>query len=207
MWISRSVRAALLALLLGTAVAEPARAGALVADAPSCAPESLEQEFLPWLDVAHYTLAPGGRAESAAGWAALEGASIAPGNEPWHVSAAGDRHSLRLPAGSRATTGTACVGVDHPTVRFFARSTGTGLLSSLRVDVSFETATGQVLTLPTGVVTPTWGAWTPTLPMVLAPSLLPLLPGDMTPVRFTFTPVGPGTWSVDDVHIDPYRRT
>jgi hypothetical protein len=198
---------ALAAVLAGGVLAAPAHAGLLVESAPSCAPESLEQEFLPWLDPAYYTLAPGGRAESTDGWSALDGAEIVDGNEPWKVAGDGDSHSLRLGAGDSATTDTACVGIDHPTLRFFARSKDTGLLSLLKVDVTAETALGVPVTLPAGVVLPTGGAWTPTLPMLLAPSLLPLLPGEMTPVRFTFTPVGRGTWNIDDVHVDPHRRT
>jgi hypothetical protein len=46
--------------------------------------------------------------------------------------------------------------------------------------------------------------WTPTLPLPVIANLLPLLPGDLTPVRFRFTPVG-GAWQIDDVYVDPYR--
>jgi hypothetical protein len=27
----------------------------------------------------------------------------------------------------------------------------------------------------------------------------------MTPVQFRFTPVGGGTWQIDDVYVDPWR--
>jgi hypothetical protein len=36
-------------------------------------------------------------------------------------------------------------------------------------------------------------------------SLLPLLPGQRTPVRFRFTPVGGASWQIDDVYVDPWR--
>jgi hypothetical protein len=49
-------------------------------------------------------------------------------------------------------------------------------------------------------------AWGPTLPMPVIANLLPLLPGDLTPVRFRFTPAGiGGAWQIDDVYVDPYR--
>ena len=37
-------------------------------------------------------------------------------------------------------------------------------------------------------------------------NLLPLLPGEHTPVRFRITSVGTGTWSVDDFYVDPRCR-
>jgi hypothetical protein len=49
------------------------------------------------------------------------------------------------------------------------------------------------------------GKWQPTLPFPVLASLLPLLPGEMTPVQFRFTPVGGGTWQIDDVYVDPWR--
>ena len=36
-------------------------------------------------------------------------------------------------------------------------------------------------------------------------NLLPLLPGDMTPVEFRFTPLLGGDWQIDDVYVDPFR--
>ena len=38
--------------------------------------------------------------------------------------------------------------------------------------------------------------------LVLA-NLLPLLPGEKTPVQFRVTSVGLGTWWVDDFYVDP----
>jgi hypothetical protein len=42
--------------------------------------------------------------------------------------------------------------------------------------------------------------------MPVIANLLPLLPGELTPVRFRFTPVGLGAaWQIDDVYVDPFR--
>lgn len=181
-----------------------AQAGVLVDSATDCDSRSASQVFLPWLDVANYVLAPGGRAESAAGWSFDGAAGLAGDQEPWNVAGENDTKSIKLPAGSSATTASMCVGIEHPTLRFFARSSGTGLLSSLRADVLFEDSFGTVHALPIGIVTP-GSAWNPTLPMVVTASLLPLLPNEQTAVAFRFTPQGPGSWWIDDVHVDPWR--
>lgn len=182
----------------------PAHAGLLVEKAGSCPDRATSRPFTPWLDYATYVVAPGGQAESADEWS-LDGASIVAGNEPWNVVDAADRSSLKLPAGSRARTDAMCVGLDHPTLRFFSRSTGTGLLSSLSVDVLVEDQLGLITALPVALVLP-HSSWSPGFAHLIAGSLLPLLPGSRTPVAFRFRPNGPGTWYVDDVLVDPYKK-
>lgn len=188
-----------LALLPATA-----SAGLLAVDPESCDAQALDQVFLPWADVADYTLAPGGDAESADALTLTGGAGIVAGNEPWNVGSADDASSIRLPAGSSATTGALCVGLGHPTMRFFARSQGTGLLSSLRVEVLFQGILG-LRSATIGSVLPST-EWTPTAPYLVVANLLPLLPPNSTPVAFRVTPVGSGTWTVDDLYVDPYRN-
>jgi hypothetical protein len=97
-----------------------------------------------------------------------------------------------------------CVGIGHPVMRFFARRTSNWLLDTLKVEVLFEAAGGQVNSLPVGLVLG-GASWQPTLPFPVLASLLPLLPGEKTPVQFRFTPVGSGTWQIDDVFVDPWR--
>jgi hypothetical protein len=184
--------------------ASSAQAGVLVSTANGCPAPQYAQPFVPWLDWMSYTPAPDGSAEQQGAWTLDNGSSVQPGNEPWQVAGDNGASHIELPAGSSATTGTQCVGVEYPTIRFFARSQGTGLLSALRVDVQTETVLGLTVTLPIGLVLPS-GQWVATAPMVVVANLLPLLPGDLTPVRFRFTPMGQGTWSVDDVFVDPAR--
>jgi hypothetical protein len=176
----------------------------LVASAQNCKPQTASQVFLRWLDLARYEQAPGGNAESAASWTLSGGARVVDGNEPWRVGGSRDGRSLLLPRGSRATTGVMCVGITHPTLRFFAKRNGGTLLDLLSVEVLFETAGGQVASLPVGVVV-AGGTWQPTLPLPVLASLLPLLPGEQTPVAFRFTPVGGASWQIDDVYVDPWR--
>jgi hypothetical protein len=200
LWLTATAVALFATLALS---ASSAKAGVLVASAPNCSDFELSQPFLPWVDTTEYFLNPGGDFEnSAAGWN-LDGASVVDGNEPWKVSNAADSKSLSLPNGSSATSSTVCVGLEHPTMRFFARNSGS-LLATLRVDVNFEDAAGNVVTLPIGLVTGL-GGWKPSAPMVVLANLLPLLPGEYTPVTFTFTPQG-GNWKIDDVYVDPKRH-
>jgi hypothetical protein len=202
--IRRAIGVLVAASAVTLAAAAPANAGLLVASAENCAEQPSSQVFMRWLDPLRYELAPGGSAESADGWTLAGGARIVPGNEPWSVGGPDDGMSLQLPSGARATTGVMCVGIGHPVMRFFARRTSGWLLDSLQVDVLFEGAGGQIHSLPVGVVVG-GGSWQPTLPFPVLASLLPLLPGEMTPVRFRFTPLGGGTWQIDDVYVDPWR--
>jgi hypothetical protein len=194
----------ILGVIAGLAVVpSAAHASLLVADIDNCDAQSLGQVFLPFSDIANYTVAPGGSAESAGDLILSGAASIVAGNEPYYVGDSSDASSLRLPSGSSATTGTMCVGIGHPTMRFFAKSSGTNLFSSLRVDVNFNGILGlQRLTI--GTVLPN-GSWTLSPTYLVVANLLPLLPGNMTPASFSFTPQGAGTWTVDDIYVDPYR--
>jgi hypothetical protein len=193
---------ALTALLASLAFAAPAHAGVLTTTATDCADETLVQPFRPWLDGANYKLVDSFEA-GAGGWTLTGGARVVAGNESRHVNGAADARSLELPAGSSATSPPVCVGLEEPTLRFFARK-NSGLLSTLSVWVQVQTSLGVWVTLPIGV--DLGGAWHPSLPMLVVANLLPLLPPDRTAVRFKFAPLLGGDWQVDDVYVDPMRR-
>jgi hypothetical protein len=188
------------------ALAAPASAGLVVKTTTNCPAEPLSQPFKRWLDPFSYQLAPGGSFEAGApGWR-LSGARVVTGNEPWRVTGrSGDGASLRLPSGSSAQTPPVCVGLEHPTVRFFARR-NSGLLSTLAVSAVVTLQGGGTLAVPVGVVV-AGGSWTPTLPYLFLGNLLPLVPGQYTPVSFRFTPLLGGDWQIDDVYIDPMKRS
>ena len=195
-----------------TAVAAAAlSAGAASANAgilAACDGQSLSRPFTPWLDVANYTPLRGGNFESAAaGWSLNGGARVVAGNESFKVGGSGDASSLRIPAGGSATSRNFCANVAHPTMRFFAKRNSGGPLgqSTMRVDVLFETALGVTSSLPVGVVSAS-SNWQPTLPMTVVANLLNVLPTADTPVRFRFSPVLGGDWSLDDVYVDPFQR-
>jgi hypothetical protein len=198
------IAGSLAVLILGLG-ASSASAGLLVKDAPDCTPKPTTQPFKPWGDSSQYNLAPGGSFEAGTqSWSLSGKASVVSGNEPWKVAGAGHTRSLRLPPGASATSPTICVGLEHPTIRFFAKN-DRALLSTLTVEVITETSLGLTVAVPVGVVLPS-GQWKPSPKFLVLANLLPLLPGNYTPVRFRVTSVGLGTWSVDDFFVDPRCR-
>jgi invasion protein IalB len=199
----RAFATAVLAAVALVVAASPASAGLLVKSAPSCTGQELSKPFVAWNDRADYTLSPGGAFETGdPGWT-LQGARTEAGNEPFFVRDAADRRSLELSPGDSATSPTMCVGLEHPTLRFFAKGERR-LLSTLTVEVIAETSLGLQVALPVGVVLPN-GAWRPSPSYLVVGNLLPLLPGNYTPVRFRLRAIG-GTWNVDDFYVDPKRR-
>ena len=203
-FIRRGLFAAVTTMAAAAALASPASAGVLTAPALDCQDGAITQPFLPWRDRDSYKLVRGGALESTpAGWTLRGSARIVSGNEPWNVRSRGDRRSLLLPRGSSATTAPVCVGLAEPTLRFFAKK-NRGLLSTLVVSVTVKTSLGLEATLPIGVLLGN-GTWKPTHKFLIVANLLPLLPGDRTPVAFTFTPLL-GDWQIDDVYVDPRMR-
>jgi hypothetical protein len=212
----RGARTALLGLITAVALlglgASTASAGVLVASAPSCDNGATEQPFAQWGDGNQYFLAPGGSFEgSLAGWD-LNAARVVADQESWRVAGDGGTHALRVPAGGSVTTSTMCVGLENPTMRFFAHRSGGGLLgaaSQLVVTARVETSLGLVVEVPVGAVSGLTGngtSWNRTPAQVVAASLLPLLPGEHTPIQFRFTAVGTGDWVIDDVYVDPRQK-
>jgi hypothetical protein len=200
-FVRRGLLAAIAAVAMTGALAAPASAGILTASATDCGDETLSKAFAAFGDSASYKQVQGGSFEgSMAGYTLIGGAKIVSGNEPWKVGGSSHAKSLSLPAGSSVITPTACVGIHEPTVRFFAKK-NRGLLSTLAVSVYVKTSLGLVVPLPVGVVLGN-GQWKPTAPMLIVANLLPLLPGDRTPVAFQFTPLL-GDWQIDDVYVDP----
>ena len=204
--IRRALVAATAAIATAAVFAAPASAGILTASASDCGDETLTHPFAQFGDDAYYKLVQGGSFEAADDdWTLRRGAKIVSGNEPWKVGGAGHGKSLVLPAGSTAISPTSCVGLAEPTVRFFAKKNRAALLgiSTLAVSVYVKTSLGLVVPVPVGVVLGN-GQWKPTPPMLIVANLLPLLPGDRTPVAFQFTPIL-GDWQIDDLYVDPFR--
>ena len=196
------------AVIAVAAVPATAQAGLLVETAQSCDAQSLSQPFKQFLDPAQYTLVPGGAFEAGdSAWKLTGGAATAAGNESWRVHESDDSRSLRLPAGSSATSPAMCVGLGHPTMRLFAKKSGGGVLggtlSTLRIDVLIEDNLGLIKSLPTGLVL-AGNDWSPSLPQLVVANLLPLLDAGETPVAFRLVPQGPATWTVDDFYVDPW---
>jgi hypothetical protein len=199
----RALLAAITAVAMTGAFAAPASAGILTVSAKDCGDESLSQPFAGFGDSAQYKLVPGGDFESSLDdWDLIGRARVVSGNEPWKVGGSDHGSSLLLPAGSSVITAPTCVGLAEPTLRFFAKK-NRGLLSTLAVSVYVKTSLGLVVPVPVGVVLGN-GQWKANGPMLIVANLLPLLPGDRTPVAFQFTPLL-GDWQIDDVYVDPLR--
>jgi hypothetical protein len=199
----RLVLAAIATMAMTGAIAAPASAGILTAPAKDCGDESLSQPFSGFGDNSKYKLVQGGSFEgSLQDWTLMGGAKVVSGNEPWKVGGSAHGKSLSLPAGSSVITPAACVGLAEPTLRFFAKK-NSGLLTTLAVSVYVKTSLGLVVPVPVGIVLAN-GQWKATPKMLIVANLLPLLPGDRTPVAFQFTPLL-GSWQIDDVYVDPMR--
>jgi hypothetical protein len=198
------VTASLAVVVLATG-AQTASAGLLVQSAPDCSPQPGSNPFAPWGDRSSYNLAPGGSFESGTqAWTLSGGASIVSGNEPWKVAGSSHSRSLQLKPGATATSPVICVGLEHPTIRMFAKNSR-ALLSTLEVEVIATTSLGIKAAVPIGVMLPS-GQWKPSPKFLVIANLLPLLPGEHTPVQFRVRSLGFGTWSVDDFYVDPRCR-
>jgi hypothetical protein len=196
------------AILALAAVAAPAaNAGLLVQSAQGCDTQQYSKPFAKFGDAFDYTPVPGGSFEKGSpAWTVTGGAKVVTGNEAFKVRSATDAYSMYIPQGGTATSPSMCVGIDHPTARWFAKSSGTllGLTGSMTVSVLFESSLGQTLELPIGAGLLS-SSWQPSLPGVISASLLPLLPGQHTAVAFRFRAVT-GNWNVDDAYVDPFAR-
>ena len=201
--MTRSALVAITAIAAACGACRTGPGGVLTKSATGCGSPELSQPFARWNDTAKYKLVDGGAFEAGTdGWAFTGGARVVDGNATQKVRSASDSRSLQLPAGSSATTPLVCVGLDEPTLRYFAKSTS--LLRALTVSVQVQLELGVWVTLPIGV--DLGGAWHPSLQTLVVANLLPLFPPDQTAVRFVFRPLL-GTFNIDDVFVDPRARS
>jgi hypothetical protein len=191
-------------LLIGATVLVAGLTGAATAqadEAARCEGRVIEQPFTAWEDPADYFLAPDGDfSNGAAGWD-LSGATLADDNEPWNVHGSQTMASVRMESGASAASPPICVGVDDPTMRFFALSLGdpTGTLD---VEVLYTDGDGVEQALTIGTVSADSALdWTPVAPLPITANTY-----EMT-VAFRFTAHGADSiWLIDDVYVDPYRK-
>ena len=185
------------------APAGTAHAGLLAKSAGPCPSYPMSAAFSRWLDPMQYTLAPGGAFESSSGLTFAGGARIVSGNESYYVHSSADRNSVLIPEGGTVTTGPICIGLDKPTVRFFAKRPSFALLPLMTVEGLYTTNSGTTASLPLVGVPLAGSTWAVQLPFVSASALLEL--GDTTMMRFRLRAAS-GAWQVDDFYVDPLRR-
>ena len=199
-----------LVMALATAlVAVPAAtANAALIETGACDDAALSQPFKAWGDGASYKLAPGGDFEgSLEAWTLSGGARKVAGSEKYGATGEVGAFSVSLPAGASITSPATCVNADYPSLRFFSKSSGglLGLLPAMKVDVLYGEGLAKIVPLPAGVGLPS-SSWQPTTPMLTNALLGAALAGGEAPIRIRITSVA-GTWGVDDVFVDPFRRS
>ena len=196
-------------VVAASAAAFATMAGSAMASGPaaSCPEGAHSNPFAQWGDNADYELAPGGDVESggsSASWATTGGAGAVEGNETYMVTSPTDHRSMSLPANSSATTEPMCLGAEHPNFRFFVKRSGGSALSRLLVEVVVKDRSGRQWALPSGLVAGS-SSWAPSSALPTRIELLGLVFGETVDVSFRLKPVAGGTWSVDDLYVDPWR--
>jgi hypothetical protein len=177
-----------------------------------CPTATLSQPFAQFGDGANYTLAPDGSFENgAAGWTAPAGllnlgqtsATVGAGNESYNVVAG--THSLAIAANGTAVSPSFCISSEYPTFRFFAHQPGGASSSPLSVSLRWLNVLGVVVDTGAGSLNND-GAWAPSPPMRLGSSVPLWMPGSTLQVQLVFHAGAGGSYQVDDVYLDPYRR-
>lgn len=202
-------RLALLLCPLGAAIAvlasATASAGAATVSSDTCLPASAPV-FAG--DTNAYFLLSGGSFEAGLpAWSLAGGAALVAGNNTAGGDPLTNTRSLSLPAGSSATSPTVCVTRDAPTIRFYVRNTGAAA-SRLGVTVIYSLPNGKIKSKQVAQVTGT-GVWQPSAAIVYkADTFATASPTGTTYVSFQFSPLdASGQWRVDDVYVDPFKRS
>jgi hypothetical protein len=176
-------------------VAVPATAGA----AHDCEAESgaTSQAFAQFGDYADYFLAPGGDFEGALTWSRSRTPTLVSTDDPFEL--AGGEQAVHLGKDDAVTSPKLCISRDMPHLRFVAKSSGSGQLD---LEVRVYDSKGRVTDSSSGGVSPSdHRGWQPSDPVLLKTDSLKHKTGY---VSITFK--SQGSWLIDDVLVDPYRR-
>jgi hypothetical protein len=191
---------ALVSALIVASIALPAAAQA------DCPTAPVSKAFQPFGDSSDYSLLPSADFESdTSGWS-LTGASVVAGNESFNIGGPADAKSLSVRPNGTVVSPAFCVGVEHPTFRFFARQNG-GYAPKMIVKLRWNDASGTTHETTVGLLRGSaFASWAPTPPLLLAPALRLWRAGETLSVRLVLSATTYGGWLVDDVYIDPYAR-
>ena len=192
-------------IVAALAMTSTAKAGLIGTGKASFCDTSPERVFAPWNDSSYYaSLFNGGFEDGNAGWYLSGGARVVSGNEPFLVGDSSDDHSLLLPEGSSAISGTVCFATGDWHLRLFARNTGSRT-GSLHVQVIVPSLLGSLLTVLDGGTIRGDGVWAPSPRLELLLCNVTGLLGTKA-VAFRFTPVGrDAAFQIDDVYLDPWK--
>ncbi|MEY2514942.1 MAG: hypothetical protein QOJ89_2300 [bacterium] len=171
----------------------------------TCPAAPLSNPFAAWGDDADYMLAAGGSVEDGnAGWSLNSGAGAVEGNETYMVTSPRDHLSMRLPGSASATTARMCVGIEHPSFRFFVKRSSGSAASTLLAEVVYDDASGRELVLPAGVVSGS-NSWAPSQSLPTMVEQIGATAGAAVEISLRFRSQGGGSWLIDDVYVDPTR--
>ena len=188
------------------ALAPAAAAQADLVETGACDGAALSHPFAQFGDTAWYKLAPGGDFEGSHGWKLAGGARVVAGSEPFAATGTTGSAALSIPAGGSATSPVTCVNAAYPTFRFFSKTSGglLGLVPLVKVEVLYGEGLTKIVPLPAGLALPS-ARWQPNLPMLTSSLVGATLAGGEAPIAIRITSLL-GTWTVDDVFVDPTRR-
>ena len=194
------------AIIAALILSSTAKAGLIGTGSASYCDPTATQPFAPWGDSAYYArLLNGGFEAGETAWGLSGGARVVSGNEPFFVN--GDRkdsHSLLLPTGSSASSGTVCFALGDWNLRFLMRNVGSSS-GALHVQVVVPSLLGGLLTVLDGGTVSSGSSWAPSPRLALLLCNVTSLVGTKA-VAFRFTPVGAGAaYQIDDVYLDPWK--
>jgi hypothetical protein len=193
------------AIIAALALAPTAKAGLIGTGAASYCDPTSTQAFSRFGDSSYYArLFNGGFENGSTGWSLSGGARVVSGNEPYYLTGnRADSHSLSLPAGSSASSGTVCFKIGDWHLRFMMKRLSSS--GGIRVQVVVPSLLGLLSVLDGGTVSGS-GSWAPSPRMALLLSNVTSLVGTNA-VAFRFTAVNGGSFQIDDVYLDPWKCT
>jgi hypothetical protein len=172
-------------------------AGALpgVAMAAECPVQPTSKAFAEFGDTNDYYLAPGGAFESLS-WERIGSVALNSDNDPFDL--APGLFSAQLDSGE-SISASFCVDHTMPHLRFVAKRR-----SGQQLDVTVKTVFGGSIDTSSGTlaITDAYESWTPTGYISLKTGAIPA--GESGTATVTMR--SSGTWRVDNVFLDPYRR-
>jgi hypothetical protein len=190
--LTRPVLALAAACIATAAIGAPAA----LAASQTCAVATSTPSFAAWGDQNLYTPFQGSTFEQGAqGWSWGGGANIVAGDDDHLLSLTGS-HAVQIPGGGTAKSPHLCVDTTMPSMRFLIRRvSGTG---NLTITGSMDGAGGFRTAVATVSATTTWA---PTIPLVFPTTIVG------ANMQFLFTADPGTTYRIDDIQMDPYRRT
>jgi hypothetical protein len=210
--VAASVAKAVVSALCGVAIiaalshTSPARAGVIGPSYSSYCDSTSTQAFARFGDSSYYArLFNNGVESGSTGWALSGGAQVVSGNEPYFLTGnTSDSHSLLLPSGSSAASGTVCFKLGDWHLRLMMKRLSSS--GGLHVQVVVPSLVGGLLTVLDGGTVSGSSSWAPSPRLELLLSNLTNLIGTRA-VAFRFTPVNGGSFQIDDVYLDPWKCT